>query len=168
MKINTKSIALTAMLSALAIVFSFLEGLLPPLPFMPPGAKIGLSNIVTMFAAGVLGLPVAVVIAIVKAVFSFLMRGVTAGALSLAGGLLSTVVMWLVFKVLKGSYIMSGVCGALSHNFAQLLAAYFITSTTVVYYVPFLVVAGVLTGILSGTILKYAMPPLIKIKDKLL
>ena len=53
-EINKKTLRLTtlAVLGALAIVLSALENLIPPLPMMPPGAKLGLSNIVTMFAAG--------------------------------------------------------------------------------------------------------------------
>ena len=57
MKTASKRAAFTGMLAALALAFSFLEGLLPPLPMMPPGAKLGLSNIVTMYAAGSAGLP---------------------------------------------------------------------------------------------------------------
>ena len=55
---------------------------------------------------------------------------------------------------------MVGVCGALSHNAAQLLVAYAITSTPVTFYLPFLLVFGVLTGLLTGLVLKLTLPPL--------
>ena len=72
--------------AALAIVLSALENLIPPLPMMPPGAKLGLSNIVTMFAAGTFGLIPALAIALLKALFAGATRGVTALLMSLAGG----------------------------------------------------------------------------------
>jgi len=146
---------------------SLLESLIPPLPFMPPGAKLGLSNIVTMFAVGTMGLPTALTIALVKSVSVFLTRGVTAGCMSLAGGLFSTAMMWLVLVKLQRSYILVGVAGALSHNLAQLLIAYVITSTTVLFYIPFLILFGVLTGLLSGVVLKVTVPALIRLKGRL-
>lgn len=167
MKSSVKKLTLTAVLSSAAIVLSFLESLIPPLPFMPPGAKLGLSNIVTMFAAGTLGLPAALAIAVVKSAFVFLTRGVTAGCMSLAGGLFSTLMMWLVLVKLRRSYALGGMAGALSHNLGQLLIAYVITSTTVLFYVPFLILFGVLTGLLSGVVLKVTIPALLRLKGKM-
>lgn len=167
MKISVRKITLTAVLSSAAIVLSLVESLIPPLPFMPPGAKLGLSNIVTMFCAGTIGLPTALTIAVVKSVFVFLTRGVAAGCMSLAGGLFSTLMMWLVLMKLQRSYVLGGVAGALSHNLAQLLIAYIITSTTVLFYVPFLILFGVLAGLLSGVVLKVTIPALLRLKEKL-
>ena len=79
MKRVSATVALTGLLAALALALSFLEGLLPPLPFLPPGAKLGLSNIVTMYAAGTLGLPYAVFLALLKGGFALLTRGAVAG-----------------------------------------------------------------------------------------
>ncbi len=163
MKTASKKIAFIGLLAALAIAFSFLEGLLPPLPFLPPGAKLGLSNIVTMFAAGTTGIFSALIIAVVKAVFAFLTRGITAGVMSLAGGLLSTTVMWLIFRKTKLSLSVIGVSGALSHNFAQLIIAFFLTRAAVFYYAPFMIIFGVITGLLTGAVLKISLPPLMKV-----
>ena len=87
MKKKAEHIALIGLLGALALVLGILENLLPPLPGMPPGAKAGLSNLVTMFAAGAIGLPAALFIAAIKGLFAFLTRGVSAGLMSLCGGL---------------------------------------------------------------------------------
>ncbi|MBQ4603463.1 MAG: Gx transporter family protein, partial [Clostridia bacterium] len=76
--------ALSAILCALALALSFLESLLPPIPFLPPGAKPGFSNIIIMFAAGSLGLPQTLMIVLVKGGFAFVTRGVTAGIMSLS------------------------------------------------------------------------------------
>ena len=52
MKKASGRVAFTGLLAALALSFSFLEGLIPPIPVLPPGAKLGLSNIVVLYAAG--------------------------------------------------------------------------------------------------------------------
>ena len=165
MKRVSATVALTGLLAALALALSFLEGLLPPLPFLPPGAKLGLSNIVTMYAAGTLGLPYAVFLALLKGGFALLTRGAVAGCMSLAGGLFSTVCMWLLLKKAGASLSVVGVCGALAHNAAQLCVAYFLTGTSVAFYVPFLVLFGVLTGLLTGLVLKLTLKPLERLQN---
>ena len=66
MKKASGRVAFTGLLAALALSFSFLEGLIPPIPVLPPGAKLGLSNIVVLYAAGSLGLPAALFLACLK------------------------------------------------------------------------------------------------------
>ena len=148
MKGKAGHVAFTGILAALALALSFLEGLLPPLPMMPPGAKLGLSNIATMYAAGSLGLPSALFLAVFKGLFSLMTRGVVAGLMSLSVGVV-------------------GVCGALCHNAAQLCVAYLLTTTSVLFYVPFLLLFSVLTGLLTGLVLKATLPPLERLKHTL-
>ena len=135
MRKKSEKIAVCGLLGALALVLALLEGMLPPLPGLPPGAKPGLSNIVTMFAAGSLGLPYALAVALVKGVFAFLTRGVTAGLMSLSGGLLSTLAMWLIWKKTRFSLLLTGVCGALAHNAAQLSVALALTGRAALFYI---------------------------------
>lgn len=167
MKKNYK-LALTAILCALAIAINFLEGLIPPLPFLPPGAKPGFSNIITMFAAGSLGFPQAIAIALVKGLFSFTTRGATAGIMSLSGGILSAVAMYLLMRYARkhlGLIGISVIC-ALCHNLGQLMAAMLITSTVnIAYYAPALAVFGIFTGAVTGVILRAVIPALEKIKN---
>lgn len=160
MKNRAEQAALTGILAALALSLSFLEGLLPPLPMAPPGFKLGLSNIVTMYAAGSLGLGAALFLALLKAGFACFTRGLAAGLMSLSGGVCSAVCMWALWKSKRASLAVIGVCGALCHNFAQLLAARLITSTPVLFYVPFLLLFGLVTGLLTGAVLKLTLPPL--------
>ena len=167
MKRASSRVAFTGLLAALALALAFLEGLLPPLPMMPPRAKLGLSNIATMYAAGTFGLPSALFLAVFKGLFALMTRGGVAGVMSLSGGLFSTFVMWLLLKHTKASLGIVGICGALAHNGAQLCAAYFLTSTSVLFYVPFLLVFGVLTGLLTGLVLKLSIPPLERLKKYL-
>lgn len=168
MKSKSGRVAFTALLAALALALSFLEGLLPPLPMMPPGAKLGLSNLATMYAAGSLGLPSALFLAVFKGAFALVTRGGMAGLMSLSGGVVSTVVMWLLLlKKANASLGVVGVCGALAHNAAQLCVAYFLTGTSVAFYVPFLVLFGVLTGLLTGLVLKLTLKPLERLQKYL-
>ena len=109
MKRISGRVALTGLLAALALALSFLEGLLPPLPMMPPGAKLGLSNIASMYAAGTLGLPSALFLAVFKGLFALMTRGGMAGIMSLSGGIFSTLVMWLLLKKARASLGVVGV-----------------------------------------------------------
>ncbi len=160
-------IALIAILCALAISMGFLESLIPPIAFLPPGAKLGFSNIITMFAAGSLGLPYALTIALVKGLFTFITRGATAGFMSLSGGLLSSIAMYFLMKYAKkhlGLIGISVIC-AICHNFGQLAAARIITQTPTIYnYAPALAIFGIIMGAVTGIVLKAVLPALEKIK----
>lgn len=160
----TQNLALNGILTALALVLSWLEMSLPPIPMLPPGAKLGLSNIVTMYAAGAVGLVPALSIAVVKGLFSGLMRGFTAMLMSLCGGVASTFVMWLLLQIKRKPFglIGLGVAGALTHNAAQLMVAALLTTPAVVYYIPWLILFGILSGILTGMVLQVIMPLLNK------
>ena len=163
---QTRGIAFNGLLAALALVLSTIEMMLPPLPLLPPGAKLGLSNIVTMYAAGAVGLWPALCIAVIKGLFSGITRGFTAMLMSLSGGILSTFAMWLLLHLKRRPFglVGLGVAGALSHNAAQLLVAALLTTPAVIYYIPWLIIFGVLSGILTGLVLRIIMPLLDRFK----
>ncbi len=89
MKKTIYKLCLSAVLCAQALALNYVEGLLPSLTFLPPGAKPGLSNIITLFVLDSLGLSQGLIITLIKAFFVFVTRGVTAGAMSLSGGFFS-------------------------------------------------------------------------------
>ncbi len=156
--------ALLGILTAEALALSFLEGLIPALPGLPPGAKPGFSNIVTMFTVYRIGFPEAMLITVLKAGFAALTRGATAGLMSLCGGVLSTLTLWLLVRFTKErfGYIGVSVACAVMHNVGQLLVAFaMLGSTTVFGYLPFLLIFAILTGTVTGTVLKVIMPALI-------
>ena len=159
-----KKVAFRGLLSALAIVLSVFENMLPEIPMLPPGCRLGLSNIVTMFAAGTIGLPTALAVAVLKGLFAFLTRGVTAGLMSLCGGVCSTFIMWLCLKNRHLSMLFTGICGALAHNMAQLAVACVITSTAVFGYAPALILFAIPAGAVTGTVLRLALPALERIR----
>lgn len=156
--IDVYAFARTALISALAIVLSFLEGMIPELPV--PGAKPGLANLAVMTAIDLDGLSSGICVSLVKVFFAVITRGPVAGFMSLCGSLLSTVAMWLVFSFdrRKFGYIGIGVIGAVCHNMGQLAAAFSIIGSAVGYYAPFLIIAAVFTGAFTGFINSILLP----------
>ena len=96
--------SMTCRLSALALALSAAEGFFTPV--LPPGAKAGVSNIVVMYAAASLGLPSALVIALAKATFALLTRGVIAFGMSAAGGVLSALTLFFLFTYYTGVHLI--------------------------------------------------------------
>ncbi len=173
MRKNTKiqRIALLGIMGALALSLSFLESLIPALPGLPPGAKPGLANIVTMFAAGSLGVADAFFITILKALFAGITRGATAMLMSAAGGILSTAAACILLrsKKINLGYIGIGVICAVCHNIGQLISACLISGTVSLIwgYGPLLLLFAVATGFVTGTTLKLVLPALEKITNRL-
>lgn len=160
-----KTAALLGILGAQALVLSYLESLIPALPGLPPGAKPGFSNIVNMFAAAQLGLPQALAIVLVKAVFAFITRGWAAALMSFSGGVLSTIVMYALWRAKNRLFGIIGisVLAAAAHNAGQLAAAAALTGTlSIAAYAPLLAVFAVVTGTVTGLVMRAVMPALEK------
>lgn len=150
---KTRHIALSGLLFALAMALSFIEGTLV-IPGLLPGMKLGLANIVVMYALFFMGPRQALVLDVLKALFVFLVSGFTAGFLSLCGGLLSLAVMWVLYYLLP-------VCCALAHNVGQLLGAGVIISSSLsLYYAPVMLVLGLVMGALTSVTLRALLPAL--------
>lgn len=153
---KTKKIALTGVFTALALAFSYIEFLLPFDMLGIPGIKPGFANLVVMAALYTLGLPYAAAVSLMRILLSFLLFGnVTSLLYSLAGGVLSLTVMFILKKTNVFGHIGVSVGGAVSHNIAQTAVSFIILSFgAVVYYVPVLLLSAVLFGIINGSILK--------------
>lgn len=169
MKKNSFYVANLGILTAVAITLSFLEGLIPPLSFLPTGAKLGLSNIAVMFSVYSLGALPSIIIVILKSLFVLLTRGISAGFLSLLGGILSAFVMIFLVKAMKKpTFMLISVFSAVFHNIGQLIGAAILTATpSVFYYLPILVIFGILFGSVTGTVLRIIFPYLERIRSKL-
>ncbi len=145
-----------AMLVSLALVLSLIERLIPLDLLVPiPGVKLGLANIVTLFALTSLGFRDASVILALRIGILGLINGPVPLIISASGGLLSLLLMWLL---LRGngrvvSLIGVGMGGAAAHNTGQVIAASLILGNPalLVTYLPPLLLAGLLTGILTGS-----------------
>ncbi len=147
-------------MTALAVVLSFVESLFPTAYFMPPGSKLGLSNIPVMFSASSLSIGETLLIVVAKSVFVFITRGFTAFCMSLAGGLLSALCMIVVFRTTRSfGFAGLGILSALCHNIGQLAVSFLLVQTSaVIGYAPVMLITSVVTGILTGTLLRSAMP----------
>lgn len=160
-KTSARQVALMGLLFALAIALAFLENLLPS--FVPvPGIKLGLSNVVTMYCVFLMGRGRALTLAVLKALFTLLTRGLIASLLSLSGGVLSVVVMVLLLALAGGglSYSAASMAGAVVHNLGQLTAAALLLRLGAVlwYYLPVLVISGIVMGLLTGILLRTVLP----------
>ncbi len=153
----------TALVSAVALVLSYIEMSLPDMPFVLPGMKLGLSNIATMFALTAMSFPCALVVCLVKAVFALLMRGFTAFLMSLCGGVLSLLAMYILLKFKRIGFVGIGVGGAFSHNLGQILVAYLFTDSSVFAYFSVLGFASVITGTVTALAVYIILPKVLEL-----
>lgn len=158
---SARRLAMLAMMLAMISVLAYLEHLLPPLPMLPPGVRLGLSNIVTLYALFFMGRRSALSLAVLKSGMVLLMRGVTAGLLSLCGGVCSVLVTVLLMALGRGrlSYLVLSIAGAITHNVVQLAVASLLLGTDLVfYYLPVILIFGTLMGSVTGVLLRVVMP----------
>ena len=134
MKIKTRELTLCAVLAALALALSYMESFFPLALIVPlPGVKLGLANIVTLYALYALGFPSALAILLVRCTLGALFAGNASALLfSLLGGLSALLVMALLSGAKKLSI--------------------FGVSIAALYYLPFLLLVSLFTGALSGLI----------------
>ncbi len=161
---GAKRISLLGLMFALAMVLSLIEGLFP-IPIPVPGIRLGLANIVVMFALIYLKRSDALVLVILKAVFVAATRGTIAGSLSLAGGLLALGVMVLLFILFKdkSTYLLISISGAVFHNLGQITAASLILETALWIYLPVLILSGLVTGFATSILLKTTSPVFLRL-----
>lgn len=163
---KVKRIALFGMMVALAFTFSYLESLIP-FDFFIPGIKLGLANLVVVVALYTMKPYEALCIAIIR----IFLAGLTFGnaysiAYSLCGGILSFLVM-LAFKKTKLSIVGVSMLGGICHNIGQILVAMVIMSTMKIsYYLPILLAAGLITGLLIGIVSRLIVDRIEIIKKK--
>ena len=152
---NASAVAKLGLLTAVAIVLGYFEYLLPVTGI--PGVKLGLANTVLLYALYLIDVPSAILLMFLKVGLSGLLFGGPAAMLySLAGGVVSLLMMILAKKSKGLSIVGVSVLGAVSHNVAQLLVACFVVETrAILAYLPILLVAAAVTGTLSGLIARY-------------
>lgn len=156
---KTSRMALSAILTALALVFSYVDALIP-IPVGVPGMKLGLANLVVITALYTLNGRYALTINIVRILLSSAMFGSLSMALySLAGALLSFVIMVILKKTGLFSIIGVSMAGGVFHNVGQLLvAAAVVEDIRLMLYLPVLLIVGMITGIVNGMIASKIVP----------
>lgn len=148
---KSKRIATYGLLVALAFILSYIESLFP-LPVPVYGIKLGLANIVVLSALYSMGEKEAFALSMLRIVLvGFTFGNLSTVMFSLAGGILSWFMMVLFKKSKWFSIIGISIIGAISHNIGQIAVAVFVVKNiNILYYLPFLLISGVITGILIG------------------
>ncbi len=159
MSFSVKRLTADAMLLCAALLFSYLESLIPLSLWIPvPGFKLGLPNLVIMFAALYFSFADAMIISLCRIFLTALLFGNTSSLFfSLIGGILSLVALELLLKLKDCPLTCIGLsvsCAAF-HNIGQLLAASVLFSTgTALMYAPWLILLALVSGTINGILLR--------------
>ena len=144
-------VAYFGVFTALALIFSYVETLIP-FHIGIAGVKLGLANLIIVIALYKMSLKETYLLSVVRVVLSgFIFGNYFSIIYSLAGGLLSLTVMSLLRK--RGGFSILGIsiAGGVCHNIGQLAIAMVVVETfSVIYYIPVLLIAGLATGLLIG------------------
>lgn len=150
---KTKKIAVLALAVALAMILSFVESQIPAFAAIP-GVKVGLANIAVIFALYKLGWREAALISLIRVFLVSVLFGTAVSLFySVAGAVLSLSGMILLRKTGLFSTVAVSVAGGVLHNVGQILMACLLLETNVIkYYLPFLILSGVIAGIVIGAV----------------
>lgn len=163
---NLRKMIYIALLVSMSLVLHIFENMIP-VPFITPGAKLGLANIITVIALYTLKDGEAFLVLFLRILLSVMFGGSLSRLLySLSGGVLSYLMMVITKRLFKGNVSIIGVScvGAVFHNIGQLLASAFIVQTmSVMLYLPVMSIAGIGTGIFVGITGEFAVKHLKKI-----
>lgn len=151
--LRTRRLALSAMFAALALIFSYVEAIIP-FSIGIPGIKLGIANLVIIIALYEMNFRYAFTINVVRIlVAGLLFNGFFGAVYSLAGGILSIILMWALKQIGHFSMIGVSMAGGLAHNLGQLsVAALIVSNFKMFLYFPVLMFSGIITGILIGIV----------------
>lgn len=152
MKLKIKA-AYFGVFTALALIFSYVETLIP-IHIGIPGVKLGLANLIVVIALYRIGVRESYVLSVLRVILAgFLFGNLFAILYSLAGGLFSLTVMAFLKRTEKFSVLGVSMAGGVFHNVGQLLmAAIVLESLSITYYLPVLLISGIVTGLLIGIV----------------
>lgn len=150
---KSKNVAFCGVFTALAMIFSYIEAMLP-ISLGVPGAKPGFANIAILIVLYTVGAKPAFYVDILRIVLTNILFGNMASFIfAMSGGLLSVIVMILLRRINRFSIAGVSVAGGVSHNIGQIIAAAAVTKTPgIAYYLPVLLVMGVITGVINGCV----------------
>lgn len=150
---RSQKISYCAVFTALAMIFSYVEAILP-INFGVPGMKLGLANLVIVAGLYYLNEKDVLIISVTRILLMGLLFGNGMSLIySLTGGMLSYLIMILMKKKTNLSVLVISIGGGITHNIGQLIAASFVVSNFhIFYYFPALLIAGTITGLLIGIV----------------
>ena len=151
MEKGNRKLALLGLFCAVAIIFGYVETLIPVFAGIP-GIKLGLANLSVLFILIRYSLKEALIVSGVRiVVIGFLFGNMFSIVYSLAGALLSMTVMYLLKRFTKSSVYAISMAGGISHNIGQLIIACMIVENrSLLFYAPVLLISGIVTGFLIG------------------
>ena len=160
----SKKVAMAGMFTALAMIFSYVEVLIP-INLGIPGMKMGLANLVVVVTLYTMGAPMAFAVSMIRIMLVSMTFGSFSAMLySMAGGILSFCGMALLKKVPNFSVIGVSLLGGVLHNTGQLLVAMAVVENiNLIAYLPPLMIAGMVTGILIGIVSAQVIPRIKKV-----
>ncbi|WP_299350997.1 Gx transporter family protein [uncultured Catenibacterium sp.] len=150
---KVRQLCFLAVFCAISIIFNYIE-MLFPIYLGIPGAKLGLANIVSLTILLCFGFKYAVGITLLRIfIIGITFTNPYMMLYSLAGGVLSITIMAVMVKTHLFSNIIVSIVGGVSHNIGQLLIAFIFFSTSAfIYYLPYLILLGVVSGTVVGII----------------
>ena len=159
MRMKAKKLTRMALLTAIALILFLVEAQLPPLAPIP-GIKLGLANVITVYAMFVLSPGDTLLILLCRVFLGSVFSGQMMNLFySLGGGLLCWLAMLVLRRVVSRRQIwVCSVIGAMCHNIGQILVAIWITRTpSLIVYLPVLLVSGILTGLFTGLVAQFVL-----------
>ena len=159
--ISARTVSVCGILAALALIFSYIEAILP-LSTGIPGVKLGVANLAVVVALYLYGFPFALFVNLIRILIAgLLFNGLFGAVYSLAGGMLSLFFMVLLKKTNLFSVAGISMAGGVAHNLGQLMvAALIISNIKLFYYFPVLLFAGMVSGILMGILAHFILQKL--------
>lgn len=153
-----KKIVLLSLLTAIALIIFTVESAIPPIVPIQ-GVKLGLSNVITLFLVLNADKKSAFAVLIVRVVLASIFAGQAISMIySLCGGLFALIAMCAANYFLNGKPVwFISTAGAVFHNVGQITAAMIMLSRQVIYYLPFLLISGCITGVLTGLLTDFTV-----------
>ena len=155
-KTKLKKTIFIAIMISMSIVLSIVESMISTTLFIIPGVKIGLANIITLIVLYIYGEKEAFIVVVIRILLVAIISPVStllSFSLSISGGLFAIITMILVKKIKSLSIMSTSVMGSLMHMVGQILMAMFVLETpTLIYYLPYMMILSVPTGVFTGII----------------
>lgn len=165
---KTKKMVFLGLMVGYSLILYILETYIPnPFIVFFPGAKLGLTNIITLVSLLIFGFKETFIIVTVRVILSSIFAGPMSYLLfSIGGAYLSLIVMFLVNKIKGFSVIGVSIVGAIAHNIGQLLvASILVENFLMITYLPFMLATSLVTGLFVGIVSQFCYSKMDRIKD---
>ena len=165
---KTNKMVFLGLMVGYSLILYILETYIPnPFIVFFPGAKLGLTNIITLVSLLIFGFKETFIIVTVRVILSSIFAGPMSYLLfSIGGAYLSLIVMFLVNKIKGFSVIGVSIAGAIAHNIGQLLvASILVENFLMITYLPFMLATSLVTGLFVGIVSQFCYSKMDRIKD---